>query len=65
MQHDVFISYSSKNHEIAQLIFNKLENESVKCWMAPQSLNGGDEYEGVIDEAIRACKVFVLVFSEE
>lgn len=64
MQHDVFISYSSKNHEIAQLIFDKLENESVKCWMAPQSLNGGDEYEGVIDEAIRACKVFVLVFSE-
>lgn len=64
MQHDVFISYSSKNHVIAQLIFDKLENESVKCWMAPQSLNGGDEYEGVIDEAIRACKVFVLVFSE-
>jgi len=64
MEHDVFISYSSKNYSIAELIYNELEKASVKCWMAPQSLNGGDEYEEIIEKSISACKVFVLVFSE-
>lgn len=65
MEHDVFVSYSSKNFEIAQLIFDKLVAESVKCWMAPQSLSGGDEYDDIIDEAIRDCRIFVLVYSEQ
>ena len=64
MKHDVFISYSSKNSAVAELILDELSKASIKCWMAPQSLNGGDEYEEIIDEAIRACRVFVLVFSE-
>lgn len=64
MDHDVFISYSSKNTPIAELVLDELQKASIKCWMAPKSLNGGDEYEEIIDQAIKNCKVFVLVFSE-
>lgn len=64
MEHDVFISYSSKNKEAAQAICHVLEQNEIRCWMAPRDLHGGAQYGDVIDDAIRTCKVFVVVFSK-
>lgn len=64
MEHDVFISYSSKNFSVAQHIFNELAKASIKCWMAPMSLSGGERYEESIPKAIKKCRVFVLIYSE-
>ena len=64
MEHDVFISYSSKNSEVAEYILNELQKASIKCWMAPNSLHGGDEYEEIIEQAIRECRALVLVYSQ-
>ena len=64
MTHDVFISYSSKNKNAAQAVCHILEQNKVKCWMAPRDIPGGFLYGDLIDDAISSCKVFVLIFSE-
>ena len=64
MDHDVFISYSSQDMEAAQAICHVLEQNEIRCWMAPRNIPPGADYGDVIDEAIRSCKVVVVLFSE-
>ena len=64
MTHDVFISYSSKNSQTALAVCHVLEQHKIKCWMAPRDIPAGADYGDLIDEAISACRVFVIVFSE-
>ena len=64
MNHDVFISYSSKNSAAAQAICHQLEDNNIKCWMAPRDIPVGAKYASVITQAIKECKAVVLVFSE-
>lgn len=64
MPHDIFISYSSKQKSIADGVCHYLEENGFKCWMAPRDIPVGSEYGDLIEEAIKACKVVVLVFSE-
>lgn len=64
MNHDVFISYSSRNKATALAICHVLEEHRIRCWMAPRDIPVGADYGDVIDEAIVACRLFVLVFSE-
>ena len=64
MNHDVFISYSSKNSAAAQAICHELEDNNIKCWMAPRDIPVGAKYASVITQAIKECKSVVLVFSE-
>lgn len=64
MNHDIFISYSSRQKSIANGVCHYLEEKGFKCWMAPRDIPVGSEYGDLIEEAIKACKVVVLVFSE-
>lgn len=64
MDHDVFISYSSQDMEAAQAICHVLEHNEIRCWMAPRNIPPGSDYGDVIEEAIRSCKVVVVLFSE-
>ena len=64
MNHDVFISYSTKNAKAAQAICHILEQHEIRCWMAPRDISPGTDYGDVIDDAIKSCKVVVVVFSE-
>ena len=64
MSQDVFISYSSYNKEAAQAICHVLEQGGIRCWMAPRDIPYGSQYGDVIDDAIKNCKVVVVVFSE-
>ena len=65
MNHDVFISYSSQDMEAAQAICHVLEQNEIRCWMAPRNILPGTDYGDVIDEAIKSCKVVVIVYSEK
>ena len=62
-QHDVFISYSSKDADAALAICRTLEQRGIRCWIAPRDIPGGADYGDVIDRAIIGCGVFVLIFS--
>ena len=64
MNHDVFISYSSQDKEAAQAICHTLEQNEIRCWMAPRDIPPGSEYGDFIDEAIKRSSVVVVLFSE-
>lgn len=65
MSHDVFICHSSKDRSIANAICSTLEQERIRCWIAPRDVVPGSDYAQSIVEAISGSKLTVLVFSEE
>ena len=64
IMHDVFISYSSDDKDIANEIKYVLENNGLKCWIAPRNISSGKNYLNEIADAIKSTKIVVLVFSE-
>lgn len=64
MNHDVFISYSSRNKYVADAVVHCLEENKIRCWIAPRDIIGGAEYADVITDAIKCSKIFILVYSE-
>jgi hypothetical protein len=62
MSHDVFISYASADKEIAFTVCEALENEGLKCWIAPRDILVGS-YGAAIIKAINNSKLMVLVLS--
>lgn len=63
MNHDIFISYSSKMKQVADGVCHYIESNGLKCWMAPRNAFPGIDFSEQIDEAIKNCKVFVLIYS--
>ncbi len=61
---DVFISYSSKEYDVANIVRTTLTNNGITSWMAPESIPGGSNYMEVIPSAIADCKIFLLILSE-
>lgn len=64
MNHDVFISYSSQDKVAAQAICHALEQNGIRCWIAPRDIPPGAEYGDLIDDAIKESTVVVILFSE-
>ena len=60
---DVFISHSSKDHDVAEHICNELEKKGIKCWMAPRDIAPGEEWAKAINTAITTCSSFVIIYS--
>lgn len=63
-KYDVFISYSTIDANIAKAVCHKLEENGIRCWVAPRDIKPGADWALSITEAIKASKVFVLIFSE-
>lgn len=64
MPHDVFISYSSMDKEIAERTCEVLELNGFKCWIAPRNIDAGKGFKDQIINAINTSKSFVLIFSK-
>ena len=64
MNHDIFISYSSTDKVAANAICHVLEQNKVRCWIAPRDIPAGAEYGDLIVDAIKHAKVVVIIFSE-
>jgi hypothetical protein len=64
MPHDVFISYSSVNKLEADAICAGLENEKIRCCIAPRDFTAGVPYATEIEAAIAGCKILVVVLSQ-
>jgi hypothetical protein len=65
MVHDVFISYPFINKPIADAICAKLEENKVRCWIAPRDILPGEDFAEALFDAIDSSKVFILVFSSK
>ena len=64
MQHEVFISYSSREADVAIKVCEYLEENGMNCWMAPRNVVAGSNYATQIVSAIKTCSVLVLLASE-
>ncbi|MFH1197777.1 MAG: toll/interleukin-1 receptor domain-containing protein [bacterium] len=63
IDHDVFLSYSSKDKNIADATCSFLEREKIRCWIAPRDVSPGIDYAESLINAINVSKVMVLIFS--
>jgi hypothetical protein len=60
-----FISYSTKDQEFAERLYNDLQGNGVRCWFAPHDIQGGRKIHEQIDEAIRLHDRLLLILSED
>lgn len=61
---EVFISYSTKDEDVANMVCNALESNGIKCWIAPRDISGGADWQPSITEAISESRVFIVIYSE-
>ena len=61
----VFISYSTKNQETANLVHSYLEGKGIACWIASRNIEGGGNFTELIYQAIEECDVFVMICSRD
>lgn len=61
----IFISYSSKNTEIAEKARDYLEENGLNCWMAPRDIKTSDNYAQEIMDGLINAKMVLLVFSKD
>ena len=59
-----FISYSTKDQEFAQRLYDDLQNNGVRCWFAPEDVQGGKKLHEQIDFAIQKYDRLLLILSE-
>ena len=63
MSYDIFISYSSRDSDVAQSVCKTLEDSGKKCWIAPRDITPGSDWAEAILAGISECRVMVLIFS--
>ena len=59
-----FISYASEDEVKAREICALLASMGATYWMAPDSIDPGEDYTEAIPKAIRDCDLFLLLFSQ-
>ncbi len=64
MTHNVFISYSTKDENMAQQVCHVLEQNGIRCWIAPRNLRTGNDYVEQVVDAIKSAKLVVLIGSD-
>jgi len=62
-EHEVFISYSSKDKKWADAACAVLERDRTRCWVAPRDITPGTEWRAAIISGMDASKMMVLIFS--
>jgi hypothetical protein len=63
MAHDVFLSHSTKDKEVVELICRCLERAGFRCWMAPRDIRPGANWGAAIMQGLRETRIMVLVCS--
>lgn len=61
---ELFVSYCTKNKELAQLFCNVVEGAGVTCWMAPRDIPSGESWATSIAKGIEESSLFTLLVSE-
>ncbi len=63
MSYEIFISYAHPDKSIADAVCATLEQQGIRCWIAPRDIEPGADWGLSIIEAIKSCRAIVLVFS--
>ena len=59
----VFISHASQDHVVAEEICRLLEEDGIRCWIAPRNVDPGHDYAEQILAGIASTRVMVLLLS--
>jgi hypothetical protein len=62
--YSTFISYSTKDQDVADRLHSDLQKKGVRCWLATEDLKIGDKFRTRIDESIRVHDTLLLILSE-
>lgn len=65
MEHQVFISYSSHDKEMAGRVCAALESAGFSCWIAPRDIEEGADFPSAIVQAIKNVKSMVVLLTTE
>ncbi|MBQ3597087.1 MAG: TIR domain-containing protein [Clostridia bacterium] len=60
----VFISYSTKDQEHADKVYETLTQQGINCWIATHDIHGGESFAEEITSAVNGCKAFVFIVSQ-
>lgn len=60
---EVFISYSSKDVEIAREVCSYMEQQCISCWIDYRDIGKGEPYAREIVRGIKETSIFVVLFS--
>jgi adenylate cyclase len=63
MAHDVFLSHAAADRAAALAVLDGLERAGIRCWIAPRDVPAGSDYGQEIVDAVKGCRVFVVIFS--
>ncbi|NWG32564.1 MAG: toll/interleukin-1 receptor domain-containing protein, partial [Rhodocyclaceae bacterium] len=63
MASHVFISYSSKDRDIAEVTCAALEAGGIPVWIAPRNIMPGSDYGASIIEALESAQAIILLLS--
>ena len=64
MNHEVYISYSKKDSEIAMQICEAIESNDIKCWIASRDFDGKKDPIEQMANAIQSAENVVLIYSK-
>ena len=64
-QDQIFISYHSSKIDLVEHLSKYLERNDIKTWYAPRNIRSGEQWDESINNAIKHCKAFVLLFCEK
>jgi TolB-like protein len=63
MPHEVFLSYSAADKVTALAVLAGIEDQGIRCWIAPRDVPAGSEYGQQIVDAVKTARVVVVIFS--
>jgi hypothetical protein len=63
MAHDVFISHSAKDRNIAEAVCSMFESRGIRCWIAQRDILPGADWGETIIDAISGSRVMIVVIS--
>jgi hypothetical protein len=61
--HDLFVSYSQADQEVARALVQHLEARGISVWIAPRDVSPAADWAAEIIDAISSARLMVLVFS--
>lgn len=63
MASQVFVSYSSRDEDLARKLCVELEYRGFECWISSRDVQAGDNFAEAIVRAIRSAKVMIVIFT--
>ena len=64
MNHEVFISYSRKDQDIADFVSNVLKENGIRYWIDKEGIYSSSNYKELIVDAIEVSKAVIFISSE-